>query len=216
MTTLPHRKFVFETVFDADGAVYQPAKPQRAFSIEEMEEARRAAFAEGQGSALARSEAEAAAALSQIANLTRAALGALAEVAHGHREASAGLAMAAARKIADAALDRFPEDPALSALETLAREIEAAPRLVVHVAPEQLERMTKALEDAALNAGFPGKVTVKPDLSRSRAAFVFDWGDGRAAFDPDAAAARVAAALTTALAAEGLHAEVPLPVIPEV
>ena len=43
------------------------------------------------------------------------------------------------------------------------------------------------------------------------AAFVLDWGDGRAAFDPEQAAARVAEALSTALAAEGLHAE---PLIP--
>jgi flagellar assembly protein FliH len=39
------------------------------------------------------------------------------------------------------------------------------------------------------------------------AAFVLDWGDGKAAFDPQDAALRVAAALDAALAAEGLHAE---------
>ena len=43
------------------------------------------------------------------------------------------------------------------------------------------------------------------------AAFTLDWGEGRAAFDPEAAAARVAAALDEALAAEGLHAEPLLP-----
>src|SRR5947207_1892108 len=48
-----------------------------------------------------------------------------------------------------------------------------------------------------------------------RAAFLLDWGDGRAAFDPEAAAARVGAALEAALAAEGLHAEaLPIPVTP--
>jgi flagellar assembly protein FliH len=40
-----------------------------------------------------------------------------------------------------------------------------------------------------------------------RAAFVLDGGDGRAAFDPNAAAARVAEALEAALAAEGLHGD---------
>ncbi|HWU15972.1 MAG TPA: flagellar assembly protein FliH, partial [Caulobacter sp.] len=39
------------------------------------------------------------------------------------------------------------------------------------------------------------------------AAFVLDWGDGRAAFNPDDAAARVTQALEAAIAAEGLHAE---------
>ena len=44
-------------------------------------------------------------------------------------------------------------------------------------------------------------------LDLTLAAFVLDWGDGRADFDPAAAADRVAQALHTALAAEGLHAE---------
>jgi flagellar assembly protein FliH len=43
-----------------------------------------------------------------------------------------------------------------------------------------------------------------------KAAFVFDWGDGRAAFDPVAASERVGEALAAALAAEGLHAEPPM------
>ena len=41
--------------------------------------------------------------------------------------------------------------------------------------------------------------------------FAFDWGEGRAAFDPEVSAARVAEALDAALAAEGLHAEPLLP-----
>ena len=49
-------------------------------------------------------------------------------------------------------------------------------------------------------------------VALAAAAFVLDWGDGAAAFDPAAAAARVAEALEGALAAEGLHAEaLPLP-----
>ena len=43
------------------------------------------------------------------------------------------------------------------------------------------------------------------------AAFTLDFGDGQAAFDPAAAAERVADTLRAALAAEGLHAE---PLIP--
>ncbi len=39
------------------------------------------------------------------------------------------------------------------------------------------------------------------------AAFVLDWGDGSAAYDPIQASARVAQALEEALAAEGFHAE---------
>ncbi|HTK34809.1 MAG TPA: flagellar assembly protein FliH [Caulobacteraceae bacterium] len=205
-----HRLFGFDTVFDGD-RVIEPVRPKRAYTPEEVEAMRTEAYAEGQGSAVARAEAEAAQALGEIAQAVQAALGALAEVAHEHRSGSARLAMAAARKIADAALDQFPEAPAAAALDALSREVEAAPRLLVLAAPADAPRLEKALDEAAARAGFPGQVVMKPEPGRARAAFMFDWGEGRAAFDPEAAADRVSAALEAALAAEGLHAEVHLP-----
>ena len=47
----------------------------------------------------------------------------------------------------------------------------------------------------------------RADPALPLAAFVLDWGDGSAAFDPVTAAARVGEALDNALAAEGFHAE---------
>jgi flagellar assembly protein FliH len=137
----------------------------------------------------------------------RAAFGHLNEVAHLHRSDSARLALACARKIADAALDHFPEQPALAALEALSRELDAQPRLLVRASPANVERLTAALNAAAESVGFAGLVVVKADPSLPLAAFSFDWGEGRAAFDPAAASARVEEALETALAAEGMHAE---------
>jgi len=208
------RKFAFDTVFDADGGAYHPPRPKRAYTPEEVDAARAEAYAEGQSSSVAQAEAAAAAALQEIAALTRAALTTLTEIAHGHRTASAELAMACARKIADAALDHAPEAPAVAALQALARELEVAPRLVVHASPPDEARLGKALSEAAAHAGLPGAIVLKPEAGRSRASFILDWGEGRAAFDPAAAADRVAAALETALAVEGLHAEVVLPTPP--
>ena len=210
-----HRLFNFDTVFDGD-QVIEPRRPKRTYTPEEVEAAKAEAYAEGQASIVARAEAEAAQALREVADAARAALTKLAEIAHEHRSGSALLAMAAARKIADAALDQFPQAPAEAALEALSREIEAAPRLVVFAAPADAPRLEKSLGEAAARAGFAGQIVLKPEPGRTRAAFVFDWGEGRAAFDPEAAAARVAAALDAAIAAEGLHAEVHLPPSTEV
>ena len=211
MTAAPLRRFSFDTVFDNEGGAYQPPRPKRAFTPEEVETIRAAAYAEGQASSVAQAEAAAAQALQEVALLARGALGALAAAAHDHRTASAELAMACARKIADAALDHAPEAPAVAALQALARELEACPRLVVHASPEDAPRLAQALDQAATIAGFAGAIVLKPEAGRQRAAFVLDWGDGRAAFDPAAAAERVAAALETALAVEGMHAEVVVP-----
>jgi len=212
MTAQPLQRFSFETVFDAQGDVaFAPARPKRTYTADEVERIRTEAFSAGEASTTALAETAAANALAEIAQATSLALHALAKVAHEHRAGSAELALAAGRKIADAALERFPEAPAAAALQQLAREIEATPRLLVHTRAELAERMQKTLNETAEACGLPGQIVVKPDVEMPMAAFVLDWGDGRARFDPEEAAARVAAALETALAAEGLHAE---PLIP--
>jgi len=207
MMDSPHRKFGFDTVFDDRGGSYTPPKVKKNFTIEEVEALKAQAFAEGERSAVARAEQEAAHALAEVAHAVQEAFGALTHVAHGHREGSAMLALACARKIADAALHHFPEAPVAAALEALAREVEAQPRIFVRVSAELEERTQNALEHVAAQIGFQGQIVARADGAMAPAAFTFDWGEGRAAFDPDGAAQRVAEALEAAIAAEGLHAE---------
>jgi flagellar assembly protein FliH len=208
MNTTPHKKFDFGTVFDGEGGVaYAPPVARRAFTVAEVEQARAQAYAEGERSATVRAEEAQAGALREIAAVCRIALGSLAASAHSHRTGSAELALAVARVIAGAALEQFPEAPATAALETLAREVEATPRLFVRAEPDLAERTQKALDETAQACGFPGQIVVKADPSLPRAAFVLDWGDGRASFDPVQAAERAAEAVHTALIADGLHAE---------
>ncbi|WP_297515820.1 flagellar assembly protein FliH [uncultured Caulobacter sp.] len=202
------RKFAFDTVFDDRGGVaYAPPKVKKSFTIEELEAARAQAYQEGERSAVARAEQEAAHALGEVAHAIQQAFETLTHVAHQHREGSAMLALACARKIADAALTHFPEAPVTAALEALAREVEAQPRIFVRVSPELEERTQQALEQVAERIGHQGQIVARADGAMAPAAFTFDWGEGRAAFDPDGAAQRVAEALEAAIAAEGLHAE---------
>jgi flagellar assembly protein FliH len=208
------RKFVFETVFEPDGRVTAPVRPQRQFSAEEVEAIRAMSFAEGQRSTLAKAQDAQTEALRQVADAAQAALATLAAVAHDHRVGAAKLALAAAGKIADAALKDFPQAPIAAAIEALAREVDAVPRLVARVAPDRVEAVQAALSVTAAACGYPGQIVARADARMNAAAFVLDWGDGSAAFDPAQAAARVAQALDTALAAEGLHAEPLLPITP--
>lgn len=212
MTSTPHPKFSFDTVFDNAGDIaYAASRPKRVYTIDEVEVLRSEAFSQGEQQALASMSALQAQALSQIAAAAGAAMPKLAGVAHEHRVGSTELALACARAIADAALAQFPQAPILAALENLAREIEASPRLVVNAPPELAEGIQAALEHTAQAIGFAGAIQVRPSPVMGPGAFTLDFGDGAAAFDPAAAAARVTAALHAALAAEGLHAE---PLIP--
>jgi flagellar assembly protein FliH len=202
------RKFAFDTVFDGEGEVMSSPPPRKTFfSAVEVEQARREAFAEGQRAALDQAREEEIRCLGQIRQAIGHAMTSLAQVAQSHRAGAAELALAAARKIADAALDRFPEAPAQAALDALLVEIQGHPRLLVRAPAAVVERMQAALDRAAQAAGFQGQVVVRDDPRLNGAAFVFEWGEGRAAFDPGQATDRLAAALQAALAAEGLHAE---------
>lgn len=206
------QKFSFDTVFDAAGDIaYAAPRPKRTYTAEEVEQVRAQAFAEGERAALASVAAQQQVALGMIAAACQQALPSLAQVAHEHRVGSANLALACARGVAGAALDRFPEAPLQAALVSLAQEIEASPRLIVTAAPDLAARIQGELDAVAAGIGYAGAVQVKPDAGHGRHAFTLDFGDGQAAFDPEAAAARVTATLEAALAAEGLHAE---PLIP--
>jgi len=207
MNDTPHRRFGFDTVFDDRGGSYTPPKVKKNFTLEEVEAAKAQAYQEGERSAVARAEQEAAQALGEVAHAVQQAFETLTHVAHEHREGSAMLALACGRKIADAALTHFPEAPVTAALEALAREVEAQPRIFVRVSPELEERTQQALENVAVQIGFQGQIVARADGAMAPAAFTFDWGEGRAAFDPEGAAQRVAEALEAAIAAEGLHAE---------
>jgi flagellar assembly protein FliH len=202
------RKFAFDTVFDDEGDVLNSAPVRKAFyTPQEVEQVRAQAFDEGKAAALDQAQRDEARCLAEIRQAIGQAMGVLARAAHDHREAVVELAMAAARKIADAALDRFPEAAAQAAFETLLREVESRPRLMVRASEAALPKVREGLERTADSAGYPGQVTVRADPALEGAAFIFEWGEGRAAFDPAEAAERVAQALEAALAAEGLHGE---------
>lgn len=202
------RKFSFDTVFDDDGAVVSSAPVRKAFyTAEEVEQAKAQAFAEGRAAALDAAQKEEARCLAEIRQALAQAMTVLSRAAHEHKSGVVELARIAAGKIADAALARLPEAAAEAALQSLLKEVESHPRLIVRASEAALEKVQGALERLAEASGYPGQVSVRADPALAGAAFIFEWGEGRAAFDPEQTALRIAEALEAALAAEGLHGD---------
>ncbi len=202
------RPFAFDTEFDAGGsvlssAVFRPMK--RAYLPAEVEALVAQARVEAREAALAEAESLRAMAVSAIGQALASGVPALADVAQAHREQSAALALAAARVIAAAALDRFPQGPLQTAIGTLAQEIDASPRLLVRAAGLDDEGRD-LIGRICADAGFTGVVAFHEQPGPA-AAFALEWADGRAEFDPDGVAGRLADALSSALAAEAGHAE---------
>lgn len=203
------RPFAFDTEFDDAGTVvrasaFRPTK--RAYLPAEVEALVAQARVEAREAALAEADSIRAMALSAIGQALADAISTLQQVAQTHREQSAELALAAARVIASGALERMPHGPLQSALETLGQEIDATPRLVVRASGLDEEARAK-VEAAATDAGFTGAVAFRDDPGLPVAAFCLEWADGRADFDPAAAAERLSTALRSALAAEAGHGE---------
>ena len=210
MTTRPaSTPFSFDTEFDASGVVIQASafRPvRRAWTPAEVDALLAEARLEARNAALAEAESLQAMALSAIGQALTAAIPTLTRIAHAHREQSADLALAAARVVAAAALDRFPAGPLQAALEALGQEIDASPRLVIRSG--ELDETGRArIEQLCADAGFSGVVAFRDDPALPTAAFQLEWADGRAAFEPEAAFARMREALDSALAAEAGHAE---------
>jgi flagellar assembly protein FliH len=214
-TTPLSRPFAFDTEFGAGGAVLSTVAfrtMKRAYLPAEVEALVAQARVEAREAALAEVESIRSLAVSAIGQALASGIPALAEVARAHREQSAALALAAGRVIAASAVDRFPQGPLQSAIETLAQEIDASPRLLVRAAgldDEARELISRICADA----GFTGVVAFHQQPGPA-AAFALEWADGRAEFDPDGVAARLADALSSALAAEAGHAET-IPAAPE-
>lgn len=212
MTQAAARPYVFDTEFDADGAVVRPStfRPtKRAYAPAEVEVMVAQARLEARETALAEVESIQAMAVAAIGQALSAAAPALAQIVQDHRRQSAELALATARVLAQAAFDRFPQGPLQTALEALGQEIDASPRLVVHVGGLTDETRAR-IERLCADAGFSGLVAFREAPGMAAAGFQLEWADGRADFDPVGAANRVAEALEAALAAEAGHAE-PLP-----
>ena len=211
MTHAPNisRPFVFDTEFDADGTVVRPSAwtpAKRSYLPAEVDALVAQARLEAREQALAEVENIRAMALSHVAQSVASALPTLKMVAQAHREQSADLALAAARAIGGAALERFPQAPLKAALEMLAQEIDASPRLVVRAGGLD-DPARAAIEQACADSGFTGVVAFRDEPGMALAAFQLEWADGRADHDPQGSADRVAEALTAALAAEAGHAE---------
>lgn len=203
------RPFAFDTEFDGQGSVVRPStfRPtKRAYMPSEVEALVAQARFEAREAALAEASSIEAMGVAAIGQALGQAIPALTQVAHTHREQSAALALAAARVIAAASLERLPTGPLQSALETLGQEIDGSPRLVVRASGLQ-PGVQEKIQAICVDAGFTGVIAFREDPGLPLAAFQLEWADGRADFDPAGAADRIATALNSALAAEAGHAE---------
>lgn len=199
MSAAPVRRYAFDTVFDADGAVLREGARTKSFTIDEVEAERATAYEAGRKDELARAEMQIARALTEIGAATAALT---AQIAADRREAlvdAARLALAAARKAAGAALDGFGEARVAAALDEAFDTFVGAPRVVIRVSPN-LQGVRERLDETAREHGFDGALVVRPDPAVRGGDVTIDWGEGSIAHNSEEALRRIEDMVLSALA----------------
>jgi flagellar assembly protein FliH len=189
------RKFTFDTVFAANGDILRDGAFRSQFSREEAEQMRVQAFAEGK----AAGEADVAGALAALAGSMNGLLGAYTAEARQLRVEAVELALAAARKVADVALEAHGEARVIEALTLALENLRAGPRLVVRIAPALMGALKSRLEEAAHAHGFDGALIVRADPTTETGDLALEWAEGAIVHDRAEAFALIEKAVQSAL-----------------
>ncbi len=181
------RKFTYDTVFTEDGRVMRaPESERQSFTPDEIQEARRLAFADGERSATAEAEKAAARALEAISQQVAALTGALAGVAAELRRDAVELGLAGARAPAEAAIARCPEDAVLALLSECAESLRSAPVVTIETPRGAAPSVAERLKAHAAQKGLAAAIQVREGAGAAR----IEWSGGAAAVEPESALAQ--------------------------
>ncbi len=193
------RKYAFDMEFAADGEIVRQA-PKR-ITPEEVQAANAEGYERGKNDATAQAERRTAAALEAIADATSAVLTRLNAESQAMRVEAAQIAMAAAQKIAGAALDSFGVERAAQAIEAAMDSLRHQPRLVVKLPPDMAEELKPRISAMCETHAYASAVMVRAEPELKTGEVVIDWSDGVIAMDPAEATKRIQSLIDAALAA---------------
>lgn len=193
------RKYAFDTEFAPDGEIVRAA-PKR-ITPEEVQTANAEGYEQGKNDATAAAERRVAAALEAIADAASGVLTRLEVESQAMRTEAAHVAMAAAQKIAGAALDEFGLERATRAVEAAMDMLRHQPRLVVKLPPDMADQLKPHIAQMCETHAYAAAVLVRAEPGLKSGEVVIDWSDGMIAMDPADAARRIEELIDAALAA---------------
>jgi len=197
------QKYAFDTEFTPDGAIVREA-PKR-ISSEDLEVASAAAYERGKNDAVAQAERASAAALQALADAASAIIHRLDAESRSMREEAARIAMVAARKIADVAIEAHGEERAAAAIEAAMDALRHQPRLLVKLPPAIAEALKPRITEMTESHAYASAILVRAEPSLKAGEIVIDWSDGVIAMDPNETAERINTLIEAALAAAQPH-----------
>jgi len=191
----PGTKFTFDVEFRPDGDLASNAaraRQKKAYTVDEIDalsaRAREQGMKAGQVRALEAQVSEIAQLIGVLRDVAVRSSRATDEV----REEAAMLALAAARKLAAAAIDQIPSADVENALRHALHQAVGEPRIVLHTSPQVAELLKPRLSEIAHEEGFEGRVIVSGDHGLANADCRLEWRGGGAERSENAIAAAIA------------------------
>jgi flagellar assembly protein FliH len=172
-------KFTFDTHFDAgDEQQAANARSRKSYSPEEIEAFRKQARDEGRKDGDIRAAQAVAASIGQVAAAVLSAINAMKGEVESIRTEAAGLALAATRKLAGAALAATPEAEIAEALEAAMQQAVSEPRLLIKTAPRLAVAIEARAAKLAAEHGFEGRMQFLPDPKLRDSDCRIEWRGG--------------------------------------
>jgi flagellar assembly protein FliH len=176
-------KFTFDTEFHAGGerrTAEAERRQKKTLTIEEIETLQATAHAEGQSSAAARSAEAIERAIAALTIAVRASAGQAHAEIEAVRAEAAAIALAAARKLAPAAIAALPHADVEIALREAMHQAIGEPRLTLRTSPDIAALIEPRLTDIAQEEGYDGRIHVTADPHFTGADCRIEWRGGGA------------------------------------
>ncbi|MBS0473307.1 MAG: hypothetical protein JSR60_19715 [Proteobacteria bacterium] len=176
-------KFTFDVEFRPEGDLVSNAaraRQRKGYTTEEIDALSARAREQGMKSGQVRALEQQAQEIGQLVTILRDVAQRSSQSIESVREEAAHLALAAAHKIAAAAVEALPAADVEDALRHALHQALGEPRIVLHTSAQVAEILKPRLAEIALEEGFDGRVVVSGEASMSGADCRIEWRGGGA------------------------------------
>ncbi|MBL6854716.1 MAG: hypothetical protein ISS15_10535 [Alphaproteobacteria bacterium] len=189
------QKYTFDIEFRPEGDLVSNAaraRQKKPYSVDEIDALSARAREQGMKAGQVRALEQQAAEVAQLVGVLRDVVARSSRATEAVREEAAMLGLAAARKLASAALDHIPSADVENALRHALHQAIGEPRIVLHTSPKVAEILKPRLAEIAHEEGFEGRVIVSGEPGLKHADCRIEWRGGGAERSEDAIAAAIA------------------------
>ncbi|HEY5337013.1 MAG TPA: FliH/SctL family protein [Rhizomicrobium sp.] len=176
-------KYTFDVEFREEGDLVSNAaraRQKKAYSHAEIDQLSARARAEGMKAGQVRAQDAIAGGIETMIAALRAALAATHDEIETVRADATAIAIAAAHKLAKAALAALPEAEVESALREAMHQAIGEPRILLRTAPKVAEAISPRLAEIAQDEGFDGRVQISADPHLTGTDCRVEWRGGGA------------------------------------